>query len=126
MRPIWITAVLAGVAPLLMAASPSSGVPNLDVKGTCHARGTAEQIAKDSCMQDELGAKKELDKMWGRVPANVRRTCLDEVHIGGSPSYVELLTCSQMNEWSKQTPNTQAPNAATGPVPASRPAPVSR
>ena len=122
MRSLWTTIALAGCMPFLMAAAPAS-VPNLDVKSTCHARGTPQQQAKDACMQDERGAKRELQGMWGRIPANIRQTCLDEVKIGGSPSYVELLTCSQMNEWSRLPPG-KAPAAATGPVPASRPAPV--
>jgi hypothetical protein len=63
--------------------------------------------------------------MWKRVPRDVRQTCLDEVKIGGSPSYVELLTCSQMNEWSRLPPGAQPDRKAVGPVTTSpgRPAP---
>lgn len=64
-------------------------------------------------MRDELGAKDELSKMWSKIPTDIRATCIDEVKIGGSPSYVELLTCAQMNEWSKTSPNT-SPSDASG------------
>ena len=68
-------------------------------------------------MRDENGAKAELATMWSKVPGDVRRTCLDEVKIGGSASYVELLTCSQMNAWSRTPPGAAgATGAASGPA----------
>ena len=104
--------VIVALAPALLAAAPA-GVPNLNVKSTCHSSGSLQDQAADACMKDELGAKVELSKMWTRIPANVRKTCADEVRIGGSPSYVELLTCAQMNEWSKARPDT-SPSGAAG------------
>lgn len=103
--------VVIGLVPLMMAAAPQR-VPNLNVRSTCHASGSLQDQAEDACMKDELGARDELSKMWGRIPANIRTTCIDEVKIGGSPSYVELLTCAQMNEWSKAPPNTSPSDAA--------------
>lgn len=100
------------VAPFLLAATKTS-VPKLDVRATCNSRGTTELAGSDACMRDELGAKAELVKMWPKVPAGIRKSCLDEVNIGGSASYVELLTCSQMNEWSRTPPG---PAAAGGPA----------
>ena len=40
----------------------------------------------------------------------------DEVHIGGSPSYVELLTCAQMNQWSREGQRASGNGAAIPPV----------
>jgi hypothetical protein len=91
------------VAPFLIAAT-KTGVPRLDVRATCNSRGTTELAGSDACMRDENSAKDELTKMWPKVPANIRKSCIDEVNIGGSASYVELLTCSQMNEWSRMPP----------------------
>jgi hypothetical protein len=67
-------------------------------------------------MRDENGAKAELASLWPKVPGDVRRSCLDEVKIGGSASYVELLTCSQMNAWSRTPPGTAGTGAAAAPA----------
>lgn len=91
------------VAPVLVAAGKVS-VPQLDVRATCNSRGTTELSGSDACLRDERSAKQELVRMWPTVPADVRTSCLDEVRIGGAASYVELLTCSQMNAWSRTPP----------------------
>lgn len=108
---IW-AAVPIFAATAAVGAQPQR-VPNLNVKSTCHSSGSMQDQAADACMKDELGAKDELSKMWSRIPTQIRQTCIDEVKIGGSPSYVELLTCAQMNEWSKIPPST-TPSAAAG------------
>ena len=110
--------LLVAAIPLLLAAGRGS-VPNLDIKTTCHASGVSSlgsggiDQSEDACLRDEHGAHDELVKMWPKVPAAIRETCSNEVRIGGSPSYVELLTCAQMNEWSKIPPQT-APSPAAG------------
>jgi hypothetical protein len=99
------------VAPVLIAAGKAS-VPQLDVRATCNSRGTTELSGSDACLRDERGARQELVRLWPTVPADVRRSCLDEVRIGGAASYVELLTCSQMNAWSRNPPSAAGSPAA--------------
>jgi hypothetical protein len=100
--------------PFLLAAAPDR-VPELDVRSTCRSSGTVQNGSADACLNAELGAKKELARDWTKIPAAVRQSCTDEVRIGGSPSYVELLTCAQMNEWRKASAGTAPSEAATAP-----------
>jgi hypothetical protein len=111
----WMKIALPALLPFLIAAGPS-GVPRLDVESTCRSRGSTELAASSACMRDERSARDELGKMWGKIPADVRRNCLEEVKIGGLPSYVELLTCSQMNEWSRNPAPAGTDRAATMPT----------
>jgi len=63
--------------------------PKLDVKATCQRAeplSGAEKSAYQSCLTDEMEAQKE------------RATCLQETKIGGAPSYVELITCLQLDK----------------------------
>ena len=113
LRRLTLAAILC--APFLAAASPND-VPSLDVDGTCHKGGVGEKTAQDACMKDEQGAKMELAKAWGGLPGDIRKSCTDEVHIGGSPSYVELLTCAQMNQWSREGQRASGNGAAIPPV----------
>ena len=53
-------------------------------------------------MSDETDAQKELDKTWSTFSAGSRSTCLQETKIGGAPSYVELLTCLQLDKQAKE------------------------
>jgi hypothetical protein len=103
--------VLAGAA----AAAPRSPFPQLDIRKTCGSRTADMDSTIDACMRDETAAKNELGGSWAKIPAATRQTCLDEVKIGGLPSYVELLTCAQMNEWRKASAGTAPSEAATAP-----------
>ena len=67
-------------------------------------------------MKDEQGARGEIAKTWGGLPSDIRKSCTDEVHIGGSPSYVELLTCAQMNQWSREGERASNTGSAIPPV----------
>ena len=76
------------------------GVPNLDVQTSC---SDAQKFSTDDgksaykgCMQDEGNAKAELAKRWGTFRAKDRQDCVEQ-GITPSPSYVEVLTCLEMN-----------------------------
>jgi hypothetical protein len=115
----WFRIALLAGFPLLAAASPS-GPPAVDVNTTCHARGV-EKSAVQNCIREEQSAGEELKKMWAQVPGTTRQNCAAEIKIGGSPSYVDLLTCVQMDQWSRERPPGDTgpagatPGAASGP-----------
>jgi hypothetical protein len=88
---------LALVAPAALAnASP---VPNLDVSKSCRdARDFGMNDAKqtfENCMLDEKEAKQQLEEKWSQFTANARRSCVPDAP---APSYVEMLTCLEMNQ----------------------------
>jgi hypothetical protein len=47
-------------------------------------------------VRDEMQARTQLGKQWPGFDAQRREMCVQEASIGGSPSYVDLLTCLQM------------------------------
>ncbi len=99
-----IAAVLAfgavGEAQARAQHGGDGGVPNLDVKTSC---SDAQKFSTDDgksaykgCMQDESNAKAELAKRWGTFRTKDRQDCVQQ-GITPSPSYVEVLTCLEMN-----------------------------
>ena len=75
-------------------------VPRYDVRATCRKAvalaGGSEGRNVENCMSGEDAARKDLEKEWAKVPAAERTQCIGTVAVGGSPSYVELLTCLEM------------------------------
>ena len=67
----------------------------LDVAAT--AGLTVDQSIK-SCMNDEQKARQQLGSQWSKFPAAGRASCTSQESIGGTPSYVSLLTCLQMGQ----------------------------
>jgi hypothetical protein len=83
----------------------SSGVPTLKVESSCKAAGAAGMIVgrtADSCLNDEKSAHEQLQKDWGSFSAADKSHCLSMVSTGGSPSYVELLSCLEMSRDAKK------------------------
>jgi hypothetical protein len=85
-------------------AAPKSygGVPYLDVKGSCEdaqkfgAQGQDKDVAYKGCMQDEMAAKSQLAKRWSSFKFADKQTCVEQAR-QPSPSYVEVLTCLEMD-----------------------------
>jgi hypothetical protein len=99
-----------GIALLVQGACLSPAVaqqvPRLDIEATCRAapRLLAEDANPyDGCMRDETDAERELKTMWGSAAAAHRERCAGEAQIGGSPSYVDMLTCLEMAQGAAST-----------------------
>jgi len=79
----------------------ADNVPRFDIARNCRldvaatASLAVDQSTK-SCVRDEQRARRQLQKQWGRFPAASSASCTAESNIGGTPSYVGLLTCLQM------------------------------
>jgi hypothetical protein len=83
---------------VMVADSP----PNFDMARTCRldlsaAFGLSAGPQDDSCIRDERNARQQLQKQWLKFPAIARANCASQESIGGTPSYVSLLTCLQMS-----------------------------
>ncbi len=93
--------VLAGSSLFLTVAD---AVPKYDVRPTC--RAAIEMMGSqgrtvDSCMASETAARDEIAKDWARVPNDEKTRCVQTALQAGSPSYVELLICIEMNRDSR-------------------------
>jgi len=89
-------------------------VPRLNVEATCRAERPL--VAGDSdpyegCMKDEMDAERQLQGMWSSTAAGLRQRCGQEAQIGGTPSYVDMLTCLQMAQGSTPTVPPRRPRA---------------
>jgi hypothetical protein len=80
-------------------AAYAEEVPRFDIKAICGAApsiGQSAQATDRGCIHDETQARTQLEQQWPGFKTNRRNACVQEVSIGGPPSYVALLTCLQM------------------------------
>jgi hypothetical protein len=105
------------LALVLAAVVSTSSIPALDISTGCKPASPMEDqdINYKSCMQDEEATKQKLAKEWGSYPVAARQECVSD-RSSLVDSYVELLTCIEMQTW-KNDPNTMNPGngPATGP-----------
>ena len=86
---------------LLAATSAvADSAPKYDMARTCRldhaaASGLAVTESMKNCVRDEKQASAQLQKQWSKFPAEKRAGCVSQNTVGGTPSYVGLLTCLQ-------------------------------
>jgi hypothetical protein len=85
---------------LFTTAAIADSVPKYDMARTCRldhaaASGLAVSESMKNCVRDEKQALGRLQKQWSKFPAPKRAGCVSQNTIGGTPSYVGLLTCLQ-------------------------------
>ena len=88
--------------PLIFIAAVAGAVPNYDIDAICKSAATLsnDQNAIAGCVQDEKSAKDKLIKEWTSYPAAARRECMiDSTSLDLGHSYVELVTCFEMQDW---------------------------
>jgi len=95
LQPLLLVSLLAFVA-----AARADQVPNLDVEKSCReakdfGATTDPQQTYKNCMLDEKEAKDQLVQKWSQFKPADRRSCGPAAP---SPSYVEMLTCLEMNQ----------------------------
>ncbi|MCJ2050107.1 hypothetical protein [Methylobacterium sp. J-070] len=93
----------SSIPPILLLIVASSvkaeEVPRFNIKAICGeapSLGQSGQTTDKGCIHDETLARTQLEQQWPGFKANRRSACVQEVSIGGPPSYVALLTCLQM------------------------------
>ena len=84
----------------------ANGVPVFDVARSCKldaaaTGGLTDNQSVQACIRDEKRAQQQLGSQWSKYPASSKAECIPQESIGGSPSYVSLQTCLQMNQWSR-------------------------
>lgn len=104
------TAAFAGALILAgaQAASAADEVPNFNVVPSCRAAANAAVTAsrdQNSCEADERTALDKLKQEWSQYNADQRGHCVRLSSLGGSPSYVELLTCLELAKAAAELPD---------------------
>jgi hypothetical protein len=84
-------------------------VPEMNIEPSCHAAAAAVigNRNEDACKRDEHDARGKLEQEWGQFKAADRTHCVNLATLGGSPSYVELLTCLEMAKAVEKLPETK-------------------
>ena len=92
---MWSALLLAAAA---QAARADDGVPNYNVKPECSFTQSAIPAPENEtqCLKEERAARVKLQQNWANYPSADRTECVGESSTGGSPSYVDLLTCLEM------------------------------
>lgn len=76
-------------------------IPTYNVEKGC--RATSKSMQNDynikSCVDDENAAKQKVVEAWSTYPAVARQQCATAQVGDFNESYVELLTCFQMQDW---------------------------
>ena len=78
-------------------------VPKFDIARSCKldvaaTAGLSVDQSLKSCIRDEQQARQQLGSQWSKFPAASRASCSANESVGGTPSYVSLLTCLQMSQ----------------------------
>ena len=86
-------------------------VPAFDIERGCRvdstqafdlSTGLNETLKR--CAADERRARAQLRTQWHRFRAADKMQCIGEADIGGTPSYVDLLTCLQLAKDARRLP----------------------
>ncbi len=81
-------------------------LPRFDIETICRdapALTAEDRDPVQGCMRDEANAERQLQAIWSGTAVASRETCARETQVGGSPSYVDMLTCVQMQEGTAST-----------------------
>lgn len=102
---------MTNFAPVLLLASQmllpiADEPPRLAVEESCKAalKLDPETGSLEACMNDEKAALATLKTTWTTYPAIDRTRCVEETSTGGSPSYVEVMTCLQTAQEARKVP----------------------
>jgi hypothetical protein len=91
---------------ILTALHPTpvaDAVPKLDIARECQFEGGTRE-AQARCVSDETQARSQLQTEWKQFGPNAKKQCNEESTTDNIASYVELLTCLQMERDVKNTP----------------------
>lgn len=101
---------MPGLLPIILAGShillAADRVPVLNIEPSCRAAATvADNRDATVCQRDEQAARGKLEQEWGQFDAAQQSHCVRLSSLGGSPSYVELLTCLELSKQAGSLPD---------------------
>jgi hypothetical protein len=109
MSPHLEAALLSSI--ILIAADR---VPNFNLEPICRevaGRAYAPDY-KEICLRKEHEARDQLRQKWTTLPASDRSYCTELASLGRVPSYVELLTCLDLERVARRLREAEARNRA--------------
>jgi hypothetical protein len=91
--------ILAALHPMPVADT----APNFDIARECKFEGGIKPT-QERCAADEAQARNQLQNEWKQFGPDAKKQCNQETTADDSPSYVELLTCLEMERDVRNTP----------------------
>ena len=96
----------AALIVLGLLGSPPAGaadaqVPKLDLTATCRAisgKDFSIKVDTQRCLKTEHEARDKLAADWAKYKAADRNLCSQTARLGGFESYVQLLTCLELQQ----------------------------
>jgi hypothetical protein len=91
--------VLLGFLGSPPAGAADSQVPKLDLTATCRAMDSKDfsiKIDTQRCLKTEDEARAKLAADWATYKVADRNLCTQTARLGGIESYVQLLTCLEL------------------------------
>ena len=78
-------------------------IPAFDIARSCKldvaaTAGLSVDQSVKSCISDENKARQQLASQWSKFSGSSKAECIPQESIGGTPSYVSLLTCLQLGK----------------------------
>ena len=83
--------ILTSLHPTAMA----DAVPKFEIARECQSEGGTNEMQK-RCADDESQARDRLQTEWVQFTPGAKIQCIQETSMDGTPSYVEFLTCLEM------------------------------
>ncbi|KQP58531.1 hypothetical protein ASG40_08340 [Methylobacterium sp. Leaf399] len=128
--------LLTSAAVLVALAQPlhaQGAPPDLDLEATCRSAGSistgTQKESRDGCLRSEREARDEVKRRWGEFTPAAKTQCGKQAQLGGSPGYVEMVTCLELasgnqgtgtdgvkGKPSRTTPVQPAPEQRTNPI----------
>ncbi len=106
--PFHVALAAAFVAAPLIAVAQD--LPKFDTSKSCQAAFSAytgaDKARYDTCLKEETDAGTQISSTWAQWPARDRTHCAQLAAMGGTPSYVEMLTCLQIARDTKTLPES--------------------
>jgi hypothetical protein len=96
--------ILTSLHPIVVA----DDVPQFDIARECRAEGGTTDVEK-RCADDETQARDQLQTEWPQFSARAKAQCNGETSAGSAVSYVEFLTCLEMERDVKLEREAQIP-----------------
>ena len=78
-------------------------VPKFDIARECQFEGGTQEM-QQRCAADETQARDQLQTEWTQFTPGAKTECYAETNTDSTPSYVEFLTCLEMERDVKNTP----------------------
>ena len=91
--------ILASLHPTLVA----DAMPKLDIARECQFEGGIRPT-QERCVADETQARNQLQTEWKQFGPDAKKQCNEESTTDNIASYVELLTCLEMERDVKNSP----------------------